>query len=108
MTNDGNECFWWCLTILMNKNIPNYLKLRYFKIYNKIKSNDSRLMFGLWLRLFKKKVNVESILSSVKQICDASCIEFFNLATLDNNHLPAFCSTIDINPTVIYQTHFKT
>ena len=28
MTNDVNECVWWCLTKLLNRNNPIYLKLK--------------------------------------------------------------------------------
>ena len=57
---------------------------------------------------YTKRVNVESIPIIIKQICDASNIDYFNIAILDINHLPTFHSTIDINPSIIYQTHFKT
>ena len=39
MTNEGNECLWWCLTILLNQNTYLYNKLidlRYPKTLNKM------------------------------------------------------------------------
>ena len=57
---------------------------------------------------YTKKVNVESIPAIVKQICESNNIDFFNIAILDINNLPAFGSTIDINQSIIYQTPFKT
>ena len=36
MTNAGNECLWWCLTILMNRNIPIYLKLKDLRYTTKL------------------------------------------------------------------------
>ena len=56
---------------------------------------------------YSKKVNVESIPSIIQQLCGASEIDYFNIAILYINHLPAFGSTIDINPSIIYQTKFK-
>ena len=106
MTNDGKECFWWCLPILMNKNNPIYLRLKDLRYTTKL----NQMAQGLCLDCgfdYSKKVNVESIPSIIKQICDASCIEFFNIAILDINHLPAFCSTIDIDPSIIYQANFE-
>ena len=51
---------------------------------------------------YTKKVNVESIPAIVKQICESNNIDFFNIAILDINNLPAFGSTIDINQSVVY------
>jgi hypothetical protein len=91
----------------MNKNNPIYLKLKDLRYTTKL----NQMAQGLCSECGfddSKKVNVESIPSIIKQICDASSIDFFNIAILDINHLPAFCSTIVINPNIIYETNFKT
>ena len=107
MTNDGNECFWWCLTILMNTNNPMYLKLKDLRYATKLNQTAKGLCEDCGFD-YSKKVNAEYIPSTIKQICEASGIDYFNIAILDINHLPAFCSTIDIHPNKMYQTNFNT
>ena len=107
MTSDGNSCFWWCLTILMNRNNTIYLKLKDLRYTTKLIQMAQGLCEDCGFDC-TKKVNVESIPSIIKQICEASGIDFFSIAILDINHLPAFCSTTGINPSIIYRTNFKT
>ena len=99
MTSDGNSCFWWCLTILMNRNNPIYLKLKDLRYTTKLIQMAQGLCEDCGFD-YTKKVNVESIPSIIKQIGDASCIDYFNTAILDIDHLPAFCS-IDFNPSIL-------
>ena len=107
MSNDGNECCWWCLAILMDKNNHTYLKLKDLRYTTKLNQMAQGLCVDCGYD-YSKKVNVESIPSIIKQICEASGTNFFNIAILDINHLPAFCATTDINPNIIHQTNFKT
>ena len=74
MTNDGNECFWWCLTILLNRNNPIYLKLKDLRYTKKLNEMDEGLCVDCGFD-YSKKVNVESIPSIIKQMCEASEID---------------------------------
>ena len=104
MTSDGNSCFWWCLTILMNRNNPIYLKLKDLRYTTKLNQMAQGLCEDCGFD-YTKKAKVESIPSIIKQI---GCIDYFNIAILDIDHLPAFCSTNDMNPNIIYQSNLKT
>ena len=73
LTNNGNECFWWCLTILMNKNNPIYLKLKDLRYTTKFNQMAQGLCEDCGF-YYSKEVNVESIPSMKKQICEASGI----------------------------------
>ena len=77
MTNGGNECFWWCLTISMNENNPIYLKLKDLRYTQKLNQIAEGLRVDCGFES-SKKVNVESIPSIIKQICEASGIDYFN------------------------------
>ena len=65
MTNDGNECFWWCLTILLNRNNPIYSKLKDMR-YTKKFHETAKGVCGECGFDYTKKVNVEPIPAIVK------------------------------------------
>ena len=75
MTNDGNESFWWCSTILMHKNNRDCLNLKELRY----STNLNHMAQGLCVDCgfdYSKRVNVDSIPSIIKQVCEANGIEF--------------------------------
>ena len=106
MTNDGNECLWWCLTILLNQNSAMYKKLIDLR-YPRTLNNMAKQLCESCGYDYSKKVDIEDLPDIINKICQASNKPDFNIAVLDIEHLPAFSSTIDIKPSIMYQTDFK-
>ena len=107
MTNDGNECLWWCLTILLNQNSAIYKTLKDLR-YTKTLGNMAKQLCESCGYDYSNKVDIEDLPDIINKVCQASQKPSFNIAVLDIEHLPAFSSTIDINPSIMYQTDFKT
>ena len=105
MTNDGNECLWWCLTILLNQNSAMYKKLIDLR-YPRTLNNMAKQLCESCGYDYSNKVDIEDLPDIINKICQASNKPDFNIAVLDIEHLPAFSSTIDIKPSIMYQTDF--
>ena len=106
MTNDGNECLWWCLTILLKQNSAMYKKLIDLR-YPRTLNNMAKQLCESCGYDYSNKVDIEDLPDIINKICQASNKPDFNIAVLDIEHLPAFSSTIDIKPSIMYQTDFK-
>ena len=78
----------------MDKNITIYLKLKDLRHTTKLSQMAQGLSVDCGFDYSKKRDNAESIPWIIKQVCEANGID---IAILDINHLPAFCSTNDVD-----------
>jgi hypothetical protein len=108
ITNDGNECFWWSLTLLLNQNSTFYKQMTHLARPKKL--NDMAKQYCACCCLdYSQPVEINAIPKIIEQISNVkSLVSAFNIIILDINNLPAFNTTIDITPSIMFQTHFKT
>ena len=107
ITNEGNECLWWCIVLLLNQNTTIYRKLIDLR-YPRTLNNMARQLCESCGYDYTKEVKFNDLPNIINQICQSSNKPLFNVAILDIQNLPSFNSTVDISNSIMFQTEFKT
>jgi hypothetical protein len=107
MTNEGNNCFWWCLTILLNQN--SSFDNRIIDLRRPKQLNDLPLQMCLSRGCdYSQMVNIIDIPTIMNTLCDGDSQKTFNLVILDMNNLHAFNTIVNINPSILSKTNYMT